>query len=137
MKINNNKNKGGRPLLKENEKKDALVKIYCRISEKEAIVKAARSAGLTVSDYAKKRMLGEKVVLNYGDIFKELHVIGTEFSRAGNNINQLARHANSLNKVGKLDKSIADSFNLLLSDYVKKNEEIRIVLRKLTRELTK
>lgn len=137
MKTNNKKNKGGRPVLKDDERKDALIKIYCQISEKERVTKEAKSAGLTVSDYTKRRLFGETIVLNYREIFSELHLIGTEISRAGNNINQLAKHANSLNKIGKLDSSMAEKLSLMLEDYVQKKESLRVALRKIIRELGK
>lgn len=137
MKIINKTNKGGRPPLEDDERKHAIIKVYCQLSEKETILSEAKSSGLSVSDYAKRRLFGQKVIMNYHELFKELHEIGTEFSRAGNNINQLAKHANALNKMGKLDNSVIDMLTLLLEDYVKKKEEVRVVLRKVIRELVK
>lgn len=131
------KNKGGRPPLEEADRKQSIIKIYCQPLEKETILKEAKSSGLSVSDYAKRRLFGQKIIMNYYDLFKDLHEIGTEFSKAGNNINQLAKHANVLNKMGKLDKSVVDMLSLLLDDYIKKKEDVRVVLRKVIRELVK
>ncbi len=68
---------------------------------------------------------------------QELHQIGTSLSRAGNNINQLAKHANGLNKIGCLNESIIDRLNIVLGDYNANREKIRIAFRRIIREMAK
>ncbi|MCL4637750.1 MAG: plasmid mobilization relaxosome protein MobC [Olivibacter sp.] len=129
--------KGGRPKKDSADKRTAEIKIRCLESEKIKIKSLSKTFGLSMSDYILIRSLDQKVIVNYKEMHKELHEIGTEFSRAGNNINQLAKYANIMNKMGKLDNSVAERLSLLLSDYVKKKDEMRIVLRKVIRELLK
>ncbi|WP_028298726.1 plasmid mobilization protein [Olivibacter sitiensis] len=129
--------KGGRPEKESAGKRTAEIKIRCLAEEKNKIKSLSKSLGISITDYILKRALEQKIVVNYKEIHKELHEIGTEFSRAGNNINQLAKHANAMHKMGKLDHSIVERFSLLLSDYVKKKDEVRVVLRKVIRELLK
>lgn len=131
------KNKGGRPTLPLDEKKTGRIEVRCTAEQLIAIKKTAKDAGLSVSEYLVKRALNNKIIYNYNTLFQELHAVGTEFSRAGNNINQLAKHANSLNKIGKLDPSVVDRTHLILEDYVKKKDELRGVLRKIIREIGK
>ncbi len=68
---------------------------------------------------------------------REIHQLNLELARAGNNINQLAKHANTLQRVKRLKPEIADMFNALMTDYLQKQDEIRKVFRKLTREMSK
>ncbi|WP_286850679.1 MULTISPECIES: plasmid mobilization protein [Sphingobacterium] len=128
---------GGRPLKDSICKRTAEIKIRCLDQEKEKIRSLSKMHGLNMSDYILKAALDQKTWGNYKELHAELHRIGTEFSRAGNNINQLAKHANALNKIGRLDKTIIEQLNLILTDYVKENEAVRIILRKIVRELTK
>lgn len=132
-----NSQRSGRPPKKLTDKRTAEIKVRCLLEEKDKIKSLSAKFGLSISDYVLKTSLQQKIWGNYKELHGELHRIGTEFSRAGNNINQLAKHANSLNKLGKLEKSIVDRLNLILTDYVKKNEAIRVVLRKIVRELTR
>lgn len=134
---NKRKHRGGRPKLPNNEKQATQINIRCSIEQYEKIKKTAKDSGLSVTDYLLKRALNNKIVYNYNALIDELNAVGTEFSRAGNNINQLAKHANSLSKIGKLDKSLIDRLDLVLLDYTKKYDDIRVLLRGIRRELTK
>ncbi|RYE19979.1 MAG: plasmid mobilization relaxosome protein MobC [Sphingobacteriaceae bacterium] len=44
--------------------------------------------------------------MNGVNLISSLDKIGAELGRSGNNINQLARHANTLNKIGKVDEPV-------------------------------
>ena len=134
---NKRKNRGGRPKLSETEKQAAQINIRCSIEQYNEIKKIAKDSGLSMTDYLLKRALNNKIVYNYNMLIDELNTVGTEFSRAGNNINQLAKHANSLSKSGNLDKSLVERLNLVMVDYAKKYDEMRVLLRSIRRELTK
>lgn len=128
---------GGRPPKAPMKKRTAEIKARCLVEEKEKIKFLAKESGLNISDYVLKKSLDQKVWGNYKELHREIHSIGTEFSRVGNNINQLARHANTLEKIGQLDKFSVERLNLMLIDYLNKHDEVRVVLRKIVRELTK
>lgn len=134
---NKRKKRGGRPRLSETEKQATQINIRCSIEQYNQIKTTAKDSGLSVTDYLLKRALNNKIVYNYNILIDELNSVGTEFSRAGNNINQLAKHANSLNKIGKLDKSLIERMNLVMVDYTKKYDDMRSMLRSIRRELTK
>lgn len=129
--------RGGRPLKAPMKKRTAEIKARCLVEQKEKIKFLAKESGLNISDYILKKSLDQKVWGNYKELHREIHSIGTEFSRVGNNINQLARHANTLEKIGQVDKLSMQRLNLILIDYLNKSEEVRIVLRKIVRALTK
>ncbi|RYX87280.1 plasmid mobilization relaxosome protein MobC [bacterium] len=90
----------------------------------------------TVSHFLRAKALGAKSqVVNGVNLISSLDKIGADLSRAGNNINQLARHANTLNKVGKVDESVMNRFNVLFADYIVTKREIQVALRKIIREI--
>ena len=57
-------------------------------------------------------------------LLKQLGVIGTELSRIGNNINQVARQANRMNKTGKIHPSVFSEFNKLMTEYLKSRRDL-------------
>lgn len=129
--------KGGRPKLEDDKKRSTAFLVKCRKSEHSMIKNTAKGYGLTVTEYVLRRSFGEKLTFNHVDLLKELHQLNLELARAGNNINQLAKYANTLNKVGKLRPEIADKLHAILSSYLQKQEEVRITFRKLIRETSK
>ncbi|MCY1530418.1 hypothetical protein D9M68_656030 [compost metagenome] len=64
---------------------------------------------------------------------KKLDAIGAELGRSGNNINQLARHANVLQKQGLLSQSVTIEFSSLLGSYVKVQQELDKIIRQIIR----
>ncbi|MGV8135975.1 MAG: plasmid mobilization relaxosome protein MobC [Mangrovibacterium sp.] len=129
--------KGGRPKLEDDKKKSAAFLVKCRQSEHSMIKSTAKGYGLTVTEYVLRKSFGEKLTFNHVELLKELHQLNLELARAGNNINQLAKYANTLNKVGKLRPEIADKLHAVLSSYLQKQDEVRITFRKLIRETSK
>jgi hypothetical protein len=59
--------------------------------------------------------------------------MGSELGRAGNNINQLARHANILNKRGRLDELVVKEFNILFKEYARIRNDTEKSLRQIIR----
>ncbi|WPV02996.1 plasmid mobilization relaxosome protein MobC [Mucilaginibacter sp. cycad4] len=57
--------------------------------------------------------------------------------RIGNNINQLARHANVLKLQGTLHPTVVKHFETLLDDYIKIQRQLEISLRKIIRLMGK
>ncbi|MGV8135036.1 MAG: plasmid mobilization relaxosome protein MobC [Mangrovibacterium sp.] len=127
----------GRPKGRPEENKTAEIKIRCLLQEKEEIIRRAKTYGLTVTDYVLKKCLDKKIVFNHIEIVQEIHQLNLEMARAGNNINQLAKYANTLQKVKRLKPEIANRLNTFMTDYLQKQDEIRKVFRKLTREMSK
>ncbi|WP_161805879.1 plasmid mobilization relaxosome protein MobC [Pedobacter sp. Hv1] len=91
--------------------------------------------GITRSDIVRIRVLqnSQGMLINTKELMKVLDSTGAELGRAGNNINQLARHANVLAKQGMLNQDIALEFNNLLGNYITVQQELEKTLRQLIR----
>ena len=80
--------KGGRPKTAPPDARRAVVQALLTEAEREAVRRAAADSGLTVSAYARRRLLGRPVApLVDGRAQRELNRIGV-------NLNQLVRAAN-------------------------------------------
>ncbi|WP_319591744.1 plasmid mobilization protein [uncultured Draconibacterium sp.] len=131
------KNKGGRPKLSNSEKRIAEIHIVCNKGDKTRIKELAKSYGLTMTEYILRKCFDENVSFNHVEFLKEIHVLGTELSRQGNNINQLAKYTNTLTIEKRLTPEIATRLEEILLEHIKKQEEVRIAFRTLIRELAK
>lgn len=74
-----------------------------------------------------------KVLVDGKQVLTALDAIGTELGRSGNNINQLARHANMLNHHGLLTESVVMEFNRLFRDYIRIRGDTEKTLRQIIR----
>ena len=112
-------------------------KIDVRFTEEEynLILQWEETLGITKTDLIRGRVLQKtkEVIVNAKTLIGEIDAIGTELGRCGNNINQLARHANTLNKAGRLSPSVINEFNRLFTDYLKRIETLETTFRKLIR----
>ena len=90
------------------------------------------------SDYVRLMVLKPgslKVKVNAHEVLRLLDHLGGELGRSGNNINQLARHANFLNKRGMLNAETVVRFNELFSEYITLFRQIEKETRALLRRL--
>lgn len=103
--------------------------------ENNDLLTIAGTLGISVAELLRTKGLGTKnIAINGVNLIASLDKIGAELGRSGNNINQLAKHANTLNKEGKVDASVMNRFNVLFSDYIITKREIQVALRKIIRE---
>jgi len=128
-------NKGkqsGRPL-----KSDSLrtKKITVRFTEDEykTISELEETLGISKTDLVRQRLLrgARLTIINAQEMIAGLNVIGAELGRSGNNINQLARYANTLNKQGVLSQQVAEQFNTLFTSYLHNRKALETALRKI------
>lgn len=73
--------------------------------------------------------------INSNALLKQLSAIGTEISRIGNNINQLARHANGMYKAGHVNPRIMVEFNRLMTEYLGYRRELVKAYRAIMRNI--
>jgi len=114
------KKKNGRP-LKLDGKRTRFIKARFTEDEYALLRNLWLSLGLKESDFLRQRLLissGVSTKINAVEVLKHLNQIGAEIGRSGNNINQLARHANFLNKRGMLSAEIVFQFNTIFTDYI-------------------
>ena len=108
-----------------------------RLSEQELkqFLELEKSLGINRSDIVRIRVLqnAANMLVNTKELMKKLDTVGAELGRSGNNINQLARHANILHKQGLLSQSITTEFNSLLGEYITIQQELEKVIRQIIR----
>ena len=69
------------------------------------------------------------------ELITAIDSIGTELGRCGNNINQLAKYANILQKKNNPDPAVIKQFNALLAGYLELQERLEISLRQVIRAI--
>lgn len=111
--------------------------IKARLTEEEfkQVLIIENTLGITRMDLIRTRVLynSSKVLVNAGELLKQLDAIGAEMGRAGNNINQLARHTNVLNNQGLLTESVTREFNELFKSYIANQHEMEKTIREIIR----
>ena len=74
-------------------------RIYLRLTdtEYEVVSTNAKNANLTLAEYARKQLMGKKVIVKYELVadLPELKKLIAELGKIGSNLNQIARHFNS------------------------------------------
>jgi len=128
----------GRPKLKEGRR---TKKIDARFTEDEynLVLEMEKELGISRTELVRIRLLnnGGNIVINSRELLRHLDSIGVEMGRSGNNINQLARHANTLKLQGELSPSVAAKFNELLEGHIKIYQALEVSLRKIIRAMGK
>lgn len=127
---------GGRPKMPDGHRSK---KITARFTEDEykLVGELEKTLGVSKTDLVRMRLLDNAgaVVINAKELIQSVDDIGAEMGRCGNNINQLARHANILQKKGRLGPMVAEQFNSLLADYIRKQETLEVSLRRIIRAI--
>jgi hypothetical protein len=132
------KKRNGRPTLKDGKR---TKKLDVRFTEEEygKLIAMENEFGISKSELVRKRVLNgaDKAVLNARELIRLLDGFGAEMGRAGNNINQLAKHANTMKLMGAVPPSVAGKFNVLLEDYVRIQQDLQTALRKILQVMGK
>ncbi len=128
------RNKPGRP-EKLTGKRTKIIKAKLTEDEFNQILAIEKALGINRMELIRTRVLhqSDKILINGIALLKELDMLGAEMGRSGNNINQLARHANVLNNRGLLSESIVIEFNSLFRDYVRIRNDTEKALRQIIR----
>lgn len=128
------KHQRGRPEMVEG-KREIRYTIRFTKEENEKLIESVNELGISIADYLRSRGInGFAHVVNGKSLIAELDKIGAELGRSGNNINQLAKHANVLMKRDMVGDSVTSRFNALFDEYIKVQRAMEVVLRKLIRE---
>lgn len=122
----------GRPKMVSGKR---IKKIDVRFTEDEfsKILALERAMGVSKTELVRMRILNDadRIALNAKEMLRQLDGIGAELGRSGNNINQLARHANTLKLKGSVPPSVITHFNTLLEGYIAKQQKLASALRKI------
>ena len=122
-------------------KKNRSKKIDARFTEEEykVVLALEKELGVRKSDLVRDRLLNNApaVIIHAKELIGRLDSICTELGRSGNNINQLARYANILNKRRLLSPVVIERFNILFEEYLANQKVLEGVLRSIIRSLAK
>lgn len=132
--MTNNKKKPGRP-EKLTSKRTKIIKAKLTEDEFKRVLAIEKELGINRMELIRARVLHQsnRVLINGIMLLKQLDLLGAEMGRSGNNINQLARHANVLNNRGLLNGVVVTEFNGLLRDYIRIRDETEKSLRQIIR----
>jgi len=132
------KKKSGRPPLTEG-KSSNVINVRLNDKELETLLEMESQLGLTRTEIVKARLFrdADKLLINTREALVQLDKIGAEMNRIGNNINQLARHGNTLNLKGRLHPQIISEFNALFENYLVIQRSLDTSLRKMIRTMGK
>lgn len=116
-------------------KRTKIIKARLTEDEFKQVLTIEKALGVTRMDLIRTRVLynSSKVLVNARELLKQLDAIGAEMGRAGNNINQLARHANVLNNQGLLTESVSREFNEVFRSYIANQQEMEKTIRHIIR----
>lgn len=133
---NKNRRLPGRPVMKSGKR---IKKIEARFTEEEfeGVVALEKSLGISRTELVRMRVLKESgmLVVNALALMSRLDTVGADLGRIGNNINQLARYANTLDNRGLLSPQIIERFNVLLDAHVDVQQKLETALRKIIRSM--
>ncbi|QEM07220.1 plasmid mobilization relaxosome protein MobC [Mucilaginibacter rubeus] len=132
------KKSNGRPKL-EDGKRNKIVNVRFTEAEFKSVTELEKELNITKTELIRMRVLenAEKVVLNSRELLGYLDHIGAEMGRVGNNINQLARHANLLKLQKAMHPGIILKFEELFEEYLHIQQQLEIALRKIIRLMGK
>ena len=102
----------------------------------ERLIEAEACLDTNCQQIQKLGQTDEALVVNAGDLMSVLDKTGLELARCGNNINQLARYANRLQKHGVLSPGVAHDYRALLEVHNRQQQELQKLFRKLLRMAT-
>lgn len=104
-------------------------------AERSQFLELEKALGLSRADIVRIRVLqhSKRMLVNTTEVMKLLDSIGTEIGRSGNNINQLAKHANTLRQQGMLHAALISDLIPLLTEYVRLQRELEQSIRQLIR----
>jgi capsule polysaccharide export protein KpsE/RkpR len=126
----------GRPQLKEGKRSRF---INARFSEEEFVLIGSleEQLGISKTELVRMRLLSEAktTIINARELIARLDSVGAELGRIGNNINQLARHANTLKLQGTLQPVIVEQFNRLFEEHLQAQQSLEAALRQIIRAL--
>lgn len=127
---------GGRPKMADG-KRDKKITARFTADEYKTIAQLETTLGVSKTDLVRMRLLenAPAVIINAKELITAIDEIGTELGRCGNNINQLAKYANILQKQRKSNPQVMKQFNTLLTGYLERQEQLEISLRQLIRAI--
>ncbi|MCC2598289.1 hypothetical protein [Sphingobacterium sp. FBM7-1] len=129
------KNKKGNLKTVAHEQRTRRFELRLSEAERAQFLELEKALGLSRADIVRIRVLqhSKKMLVNTTEIMKLLDGIGTQIGRSGNNINQLAKHANTLQQQGMLHSTLIRDLAPLLTEYIRLQRKLEQSIRRLIR----
>lgn len=129
------KNRKGNRKPTAQEQRTRRFELRLSEAERAQFLELEKVLGLSRADVVRIRVLqhSKKMLVNTTEIMKLLDSIGTEIGRSGNNINQLAKHANTLGQQGMLHSNLMRDLTSLLTEYISLQRRLEQSFRQLIR----
>lgn len=129
------KNRKGNRKPTAQEQRTRRFELRLSEAERAQFLELEKALGLSRADIVRIRVLqhSKRMLVNTTEVMKLLDSIGTEIGRSGSNINQLAKHANTLRQQGMLHASVISDLIPLLTEYVRLQRELEQSIRQLIR----
>lgn len=129
------KNRKGNRKPTAHEQRTRRFELRLSEAERAQFLELEKALGLSRADIVRIRVLqhSKRMLVNTTEIMKLLDSIGAEIGRSGNNINQLAKHANTLQQQGMLHAVLISDLIPLLTEYVRLQRELEQSIRQLIR----
>lgn len=117
-------------------------KITFRLNEREVkfLDEISCGAGISRSDTLRnliRKIQGDVSIIKTDKLLSTLNHMAAEQGRVNNNINQLAKHANSLFNGANFDPKVFSRFNHLLALYLDYQEEMNRTFRKIYKTISR
>lgn len=129
------KNRKGNLKTVAHEQRTRRFELRLSEAERAQFLELEKALGLSRADIVRIRVLqhSKKMLVNTTEIMKLLDGIGTQIGRSGNNINQLAKHANTLQQQGMLHSTLIRDLAPLLTEYIRLQRKLEQSIRRLIR----
>ncbi len=116
-------------------KRDKRFEIRLTSGEETLFLSMETQLGISRAEIFRRRVLEDsaQLLIDAKTLMRRLDLIGAELGRAGNNINQLARHANILNKRGDMPPDLFEQLSVILHNYATLQSSLEKELRHLIR----
>ena len=130
------RNTGGRPKKLNGQK---CKRIEIRLSDQELLILQGleKETKISRSRLFVNRILNQQDFFVTADLIHVLASLGGEVGRIGNNINQLAKHCNTVVKHHQLPSGVVNEFNELMTIHLKNEQEMYKIFRQIYRVMKK
>lgn len=127
--------KVGRPNKAEAERRERRIFIRLSYEEFGRLLFIEKETGNNRSSLFRAMVLNNsnRAFLNAREFLKTLNVVSGEIGRIGNNINQLAKHTNTVNKNSNVPIGVVTNFNDLMTEYLLAEQDLHKVFRDIYR----
>lgn len=118
--------KYGRPKMAKEDLKEKRIYLRCTGAQFEQLTIRSKAEGIKLSEYCNCRIFDtiKFYTANPSEMFTAFKAVAREMNPIGNNINQLARHANVAYQEGFVDEKLFREMIVLMKMIVEKQDEL-------------